>query len=308
MLVLLATALLATACSFRPIPLVAQAGTTIVVPFAGEALHGAYVGYESELTRRRGLYDDQRGGLEFALVDDPAAPSSTHTLVTRLVTRVQPDPATAAAIANGRTLHDFAQILALVDVPASVPAGDFHLSVRRKRRISASGQVEWLAAMPQNHPKLRVLPPERDASGAPVERFTPLEAIVAGRPFGDAESDALGLYPLPKLVIGLGAIDVAAASLEVVFPPQKLVVRSVFEEQHPGRGSLVRWHLVAPDTLRIQLLDPDARVLALAIAFEPLDPFGVGRVEPQDFEVRAVRLYDTRGAWIPGGAGLGQIR
>lgn len=309
MLVLLALALLLAACSFRPIPLVAQAGTTIVVPLAGEALHGAYVGYESEVTRTRGLYDDQRGGLEFALVDDLAAPTRSHALLTRLVTRVQPDPATPAAIANGRTLHDFTQILALVDVPVSVPSGDFYLSVRRKRRSAAQGGVdEPLPALPPQLSRLRVLPAERDASGAPVARFTPLEAIVAGRPFGDAESDALGVYPLPKVLVELGALDIAAASLELGFPPAKLVVRSVFEEQHSGRGSVVRWHLVGPDTLRIQLVDPDASVRSLAVAFEPLDPFGVGRVEPADFQVRSTRLYDERGAWTPGGAAVGGIR
>jgi hypothetical protein len=309
MLALLAVALLSTACSFRPIPLVAQAGTTIVLPLAGEALHGAYVGYESEVTRRRGLYDDQRGGLEFALVDDLAAPAYSHALVTRLVTRVQPDPATPAAIANGATLHDFTQILALVDVPVDVPPGDFYVSIRRRRRGSASGGAdELLPAMAPSFTRLRVLPSERDGSGAPVARFTPLEAIVAGRPFGNAESDALGLYPLPKVVVQLGALDVAAASLEVVFPPAKLAVRSVFEEQHPGRGSVVRWQLVASDTLRIQLIDPDASVRALAIAFEPLDPFGVGRAQPADFQVRSARLYDERGAWIPGGAAVTELR
>ncbi len=309
MLVLVAAALLATACSFRPIPLVAQAGTTIVLPLAGETLLGGYVGYESELTRRHGVYDDQRGGLEFVLVDDLAAPASPHALVTRLVTRVQPDPATRAAIADGRTLHDFTQILALVDIPVSVPGGDYYVSIRRTRRSSASGGPgEALSPLPTQPTALRVLPAERDGGGAPVARFTPLEAIVAGRPFGDAERDALGLYPLPKVVVELGALDVAAASLEIGLPPAKLAVRSVFEEQHTGRGSIVRWRLADPGTLRIELVDPGRSARALAIAFELLDPFGVGRVEPADFAVRSVRLYDERGAWIPGGAAVGEVR
>jgi hypothetical protein len=300
----------AAACTFRPVPLVAQAGTTILVPVAGEALQGRWIGYESDASRAAGIHDDQRGGIVISLVDDPIAPAQEHLLVTRLVTRAVPDPATFAALGNGRDLHGLAQVVAVVDIPETTPAGDYVLVVRRLRRVAATGaEEEELQSIVQSFPALRVLPAEPDpTTGAPRARFTPAEALFAGRPFADAADQLYKLFPFPKAVLDLGTPGVAAATVELGFPPAKLSVLSVFEEGHAGQGSVVRWSEPAPGELRIDLVDPDASVPALGIAFEPLDPFASGRATVADFQVTRVRAYDRSGRSLESGAAVTEIR
>jgi hypothetical protein len=309
-LVGLVLSLAAAACTFRPVPLVAQAGTTIVVPVAGEAMQGRWIGYESDTSRAAGIHDDQRGGIVFVLVDDALAPTVEHELVTRFVTRAVPDPATFAALGNGRDMMDLAQVVAVVDVPATTPPGDYVLVLRRVRRVAATGTAEEeLPSIVQSFPSLRVLPVDVDpTSGEPRTRFTPVEALFAGRPFGSAADELYKLFPFPKAVLELGTPGAAAVSVEVDFPPDKLSVLSVVEEGHAGQGSIVRWSEPATGRLRIELVDPDAGVPALAIAFEPLDPFGSGRPEVADFRVTRMRAYDRGGRALAIGAAVTEIR
>ncbi len=307
-LLAISLAFAAAGCTFRPIPLVAQAGTTIVVPVAGEALQGRWIGYESDASRAAGIHDDQRGGIVFHLVD-PSAPEVEHPLVTRLVTRAVPDPATFAALGDGLGLFDLAQVVAVVDVPATTPPGDYVLVVRRVRRATPDGSTEEeLPSIEQSHPALRVLPAEVDAAGVPRARFTPAEALVAGVSFGHPATELYKLCPFPKAVLAFAPRGLAAASIDVAFPVQKLSVLAVFEDSHGGRGSIVRWSEPVAGELRIELVDPDASVPALAIVFEPLDPFGSGRPEVADFQLTRLRAYDRDGRALATDATITEIR
>lgn len=301
------------ACSFKPIPIVARAGTTIVVPLAGEALSGSLVGYGSEVTRARGIHDDQRGELRFVLVDDSRAPAELHPLVTRLVTRVHADPASLAAMAGGiGGAEEWAQILALVDIPATTPSGTYTLEVRRERRLDAAGtQREALPVVPGSGHRLTVLPAELDpVTGSPLERFTPAEGYYGPQPAGNASAELIKLYPWPKLTIRLpAATPPLAARLHVAYPTARVEVLAVFADRGAGRAALVTWRDSDPrGELRIDVVNPLGAAVDLGVAFRPLDALLSGPVEAREFRILRHRLYAANGRVRRDAPMLGEIR
>jgi len=278
------------ACSGPVLPGAVQAGGTVALPLAGEATQGALAGYGSEVLAAAGGSDAVRGRLHFSL-RDPAS-GIRHDLVTRLVTRAWPDPASEAAltgrVAEGLEAVGLAQILALVDVPDTVPPGRYEVEVRRER-TGGSGAPESLPAPVYGLP-LEVLPARvGPTTGAP----TPLRAWV-GAFSQDVAREAAGLVPLPKLVLSLPDPPPHAAEIVLRYPPERIRPRTVLEEQHTGRASIV-WLQDDPGAGRItlSLVDPTAGVRALALVFEAAASVPLA---PDDFEVVESRLYDAEGA------------
>jgi hypothetical protein len=291
-------AALALGCGARPLPLSAQAGSSIGIALAGEVSAGDSVGYGGELLRTRGRYDDQRGELVFLLREDGSGVE--RELQTRIVTRVWPDPASEIGMANQVDAvsagFGISQLLAILDIPASVPPGIYDLNVRRRRRDD-SGASEALPAILYGQ-RFTVLPPRvGGVDGAP----TP-SASYAGAFGSDVSAQLANLVPLPKVVLSLPSPLPHAAHLVVAYPAAKITPRAVFEEQHLGRGSIVAWtDDPAAGRVSVDFVDPAASVKALALVFEPKAPLSAGRIALSEISIPASVLYDGQGA-VRGGS------
>lgn len=292
------------ACSSQPVPLAVQAGASFALAVGGDASGG--IGYGGAWLSAIGRFDDQRGELAFVLI---APGGAEHPLVTQLVTRFAPDPASDGGIANevgdglfsGVGIHE---AVAIVDVPASTPPGVYRMEIRRRRRVGTS-QWESLPGVDYAQ-SLTVLPAlVGGVRGAPTPPNGYAGAL--GAPLGPRLA---ALHPHPKVLLALPASPrPSAAHLVVSYPSARIRVRAVFEEQHGGRSSIVAWSDdPSAGRLTIDLADPLASVSALAVAFELRDPLGRGRAEPSDFAVVQGVLYDPQGAIRPGTVSIGPIR
>jgi hypothetical protein len=300
---MLGAALLAVGCTSEPIPLSAQAGSTITIALVGEDTWGEGVGYVSPYFPS----EVQRGETVFQLVDDAfgANPTVYKELKTRYVTRCYADP--AADVSTFLTGEPLVQIMALVDIPSDTNPGTYMLRYRRRRQ-TPSGEMEYLTPyVPETPTLLHVLPRFIPGIDNFVDPGTGPRTI-EGRPtpalgyFGtsveDISSSLYSYVPNPKVLITFSpAWDLpAAAHLEVTYPPDRVEIVTAFEEQHPGRGSLVRWSDSNPrGRITIDLVDPDASVHRLAIAFRLADFGAAGPVDVSDFQVVSHTFYRPDG-------------
>lgn len=292
--------ILTLACGSHPVGLSAQAGSTIGLAVAGEATEGTTLGYGAS-SGAVPIYDDQRGELVFVLKNPGTG--AEYSLDTRLVTRVYPDPASDAGIANQVDAvaagFGLAQPLALADVPASTPPATYDLLVRRRLRTSPG---TWQTNLPHpNDPvrRLSVLP--ASVSGI-VGASTPFNALAGLAEFPVA-AYLPKMYPHPKItMLFTGPTAPSAAHVVLTYPAEKMTVKTVFEEQHLGRTSIVSFtDEPASGRITIDLADPAASVRQLALAFELTDPFGAGRVADAEFNIDpATKLYDANGALLTG--------
>ena len=290
---LVVVAAFALGCGARPLPLSVQAGASVGIALSGEAAAGEAAGYGGDLLAQQGRHDDQRGRLVFVL-RDPAS-GIQHELATRIVTRALPDPASEIGIDNEVDATypglGISQILAIVDVPASVPPGTYDVNVRRRRRTD-SGGTEELPAIVYGQ-RLTVLPA---SIGGATGAVTPASAYAGV--FGlDVSQQLARLVPLPKVVLSLPEAAPHAAHLVIAYPREKITPRAVFEEQHLGRGSIVAWS-DDPESGRVTVdfVDPEASVRSLALAFEPKVPLSAGRIALAEITIETSVLYDGDGA------------
>lgn len=314
---LLLFVLVAVACSGRPVPLSAQAGSTIAIPIGGEAAENGRLGYGGQVlaTSDPPQYDDQRGELVIVL-QDPADSTRQYQLVTRAVINAYPDPGSPAGIANTIAASEdtpsvqISQALAIVDIPSPTDAppgptpGPYNILVSRRVRSSAAEPPEYQPLTPSplysgmNY-QLTILP----GTGTP----TPLRGGTFGIEF-DALSGIRSLYPYPRIPLRLpsaGGAPPSAAHMVVSYPPAKISVKSVFETLHLGRGSMVSFaDDPASGMLTIDLIngDPLSATRDLSIAFELENPFGSGstggRATLADFTVQTLAIYDANGALV----------
>ena len=301
----LAAAAIVLGCGARPLPLSVQAGSSVWIMLAGEVMAGETVGYGGDLLAARGRYDDQRGQLVFVLRDPSSG--AEHELATRIVTRAWPDPASEIGIANqidaAYSGLGIVQLLAILDVPASVPPGSYDVNVRRRRRTDTGGS-ENLPAIVYGQ-RLTVLPA---SVGGVAGAQTPASAY-AGL-FGiDVSKQLASLVPLPKVVLSLPVSPPHAAHLVIAYPRTKVTPRAVFEEQHLGRGSIVAWtDDPASGRVTVDFVDPGASVKQLALAFEPKASLSAGRIALSEITVESSTLYDREGAVRSGAVTATAIR
>jgi len=301
----LATAAIVLGCGARPLPLSVQAGSSVGILLAGEVAAGETAGYGGDLLAARGRYDDQRGQLVFALRDPSTG--AEHEIATRIVTRVWPDPASEIGITNQVDAAypglGIAQLLAILDVPASVPPGSYDMSVRRWRRTDTGGS-ENLPAIVYGQ-RLTVLPAN---IGGVAGAQTPASGYTGA--FGiDVSKQLASLVPLPKVVLSLPVSPPHAAHLVIAYPRTKIKPRAVFEEQHLGRGSIVAWSDdSANGRVTLDFVDPGASVKQLALAFEPKAPLSAGRIALSEITVESSTLYDREGAVRSGAVTATAIR
>ncbi len=286
---LLPAIVVTSACSYEPIPLSAAPGSTIALPLHAEVvldLQGNPAGYEGEIYRQHGQFDDQRGELVFTLSNGTDA----FEMTTRMVTRLQPDPASRAGIENDASGHSvlqfvgISQVMAVLDVPAAATPGLYEIQVTRRRRDPAGGY--------------ETLPGEIGYPGQLQVLDVPPEPPTSGEIAGDS-SPVARLYPHPKLVFELPTAPLPSAARIELSYPEGITPLTAFEEQHLGRGSIVRWNDDALNrTVTIHLVDPDATVSQLAVAFElPAGPLDAAELpSASDFAVLTESYYDGDGA------------
>lgn len=295
-----------SACGSRPVPMAAQAGSTIAIAIGSELLEGVNIGYGGSALAAEGTHDDQRGELVFQLID-PSTSALIATMETVLVTRSMADPASEIGITNDSSLvpginAGITQVVAIARIPETVAAGTYELLMRRKDRTGALFDDLPHSESPINDVGLLTVLP-----GGPAAS-TPMLGVV---PVGDfpleidlAQAQAFGrAYPHPKLVVTFGGTTPPRAAHFVLrYPSSKIAeVRSVFEEQHFGRNSIV---LFTDDpqqgTVTIDFADPAGTgVRSLAAALELEVPFAAP-LELADFTLENVSLYDASGALMAG--------
>jgi hypothetical protein len=293
----------AGACASEPIPLSAQAGSTIAIALAGEDMFSPALGYA-------GPYyplDDPRGEVLLRLVDGAAGEAVEIPLLTRYVTRVYADPASEAGLPSSRAPGGLGQTLALLDIPGSAPPGRYRLRLSRR---DAQGDETSLPPTPAS---LTVLPsaipdiPDLTDGGAlRAVLGTPTPAVGYFATASQDVSRSLALYvPNPKVVIRILPASLeppAGARLAVEYPAEKVEMLAAFEDQHLGRGSIVRWRDSDPrGRIDVSLVDPDRSVSELALVFRPLPPSG-RRVEAREFRVVGSTFYLADGSVSEGHA------
>ena len=305
-LLLLVTMMWTLGCGSKPTPLAALPGATITLSVGGDDNPGfsplrGPLGYGSRVYDSSFGPDLQRGELEVRLLDGSA---EGFPLVTRLVLRVYPDPASETGIAETAPhplwapAIGIAQTIAVIDIPADAPPSvqPYRLQVRTVRRDPQGNVVAVLNDMTHRDQRLTILDPARcGVLGEP----TPNDALMLSQYSEDATPFLSSLVPHAKLLVDLHpGVHVgtpgnpAAAHLELVYP-SGVSIRSVFEDRRLGRGSLVSWR-DDPVTRRLvaELVAPKETVRYLAIVFE-----STSTVAPSDFSVDAATgtLYDRDG-------------
>jgi len=281
-------------------------------------MSGESIGYGGALLAANGQYDDQRGELVFVL-KDTTNPALQYTLSTQAVVNAYPDPASAAGIGNfvPNSLNfnaGLSQVLAIVNIPLPTasppgpPPGTYEVVVSRRKRTSAASPPQYEALLPApvySMGAYRLTIASGTGTPTPFSTYGFLGEV-------DTSAGIRSLYPYPKLVLTLPALSgsaiPAAAHLVISYPAAKLAIKSVFEEQHLGRGSVVTWSAnTSAGTVTIDLVnaDPTNAAASLGVAFDLSNPFGSGatggRATTADFTVTAASLYDANGALASAG-------
>jgi|GEM_PF-5566536 len=266
---LIVGAALVLACSGRPVPLVARAGTTIGLAIGPETQIG---GADAGLAFGTNVVSDrQRGFLVFELRQGSTV---VATLPTRFVTRVVPDPASEAGLTglvpanNGVPLAmPLAQALAMVDIPRTVPTGTYRIYVARSSAPSGS---PISGPNPADSPlyEIEILGPQSN------DRFTPFDHDEFLEVFAATPEQLQSITPKPKLLLNLpnGQTGLpAAATLEIQFDGTRVDVRGAVMNVPARSGALLTTSLVASNRARVHYVNPLADGQQLALVFEVLD-------------------------------------
>lgn len=294
---------LSAACNSNPIPLIAVQGTSFVLP-VGSSGSAVEMPFGSELSTGS-RPDKQRGDLVVGLcpVAQPDCPSPQY-LVTRYVTSVMPGPASPAAILAPTTSAVYGmqpvfspQMLVVVDIPDSVAPSEYSVNVRKRAYGSSPGQNEtYLSDI--NPGTIRVVARPAGVPAAP----NPAETRLGTGTFGIGQ-DLVNMVPYPTVVVRLkdslqadSFFYPAAAEFEVTYPVN-ITIKGVYEEGHPGRGSIVLMNdNPATRTLRISLVDPKRCTPSVRVAYD-WTAARTTPVVPADFSVveANTRTYDLAG-------------
>jgi hypothetical protein len=251
-----------TGCTSDAISQRAEPGSTVVFLIGGKFGREISVGYAGTADMESaGRWDPQRGGLIFEWLDErcPLSPFPPHPtacrLRSRLVSRLNPDPASDAGMKNyldsafGMHTGSLSQVVALVDIPRTTlewdphrqgdpfPVGGGKKSVRIVRfNWDPDGQAKYQSLLSGHYPiQLEVI----EAIGDGVETpFYPWSTVMS----------RVELVPHPKMVFyvtGGRSYRSLPPALHAEFsiPANRVDVLDVFEVGIPGHHSMVTWRL-----------------------------------------------------------------
>jgi len=301
-------------CQGQPIPLTVAAGSTMLLPVSTGA-YGSLIADSASPSRT----DHQRGDLVVVICpasfNDTTCTRSGTTrfyLTTRYVASVWPDPASPAGIRgylnfyggalSGTGAPLAAQELAILEVPANVSPtnAEYYVSVRSRPHGSPQGQGETLA---EDQPRrtIRVAPPAAAGFGFSDPTLIHAYAFGAGLDIGVTQ-DLQDLIPYPSVVVKLNLennplLFPAAGEIEVGYVSSLVRIKSVYEDRHLGRRSIVEWTDNGAGTLKILFIDPRRCTTSLRIAYDLVNGAQSGPVSLSAFSVNAAgsRSFDLDG-------------
>lgn len=297
----IAVLLLALAgCQGQPVPLTAQAGSSVLIPLNFDAGTVNDVGFGgSDFT------DYQRGKLVYRL-DGP----SGFALTTRATSLALAYPGTTAGKGGSAPTT---QIVSLVDIPASADPnylGTHTLYVQHVYTDPATGTVKT-AAGPGYSGEITILPAQISVplpgggTQTVVGQPTPIASCVPGGncapgSFQDQTANLPLLIPKPELRVTLST-SVWAADLSVTYPPSVISVLDGFETPF-GRVTHLATVWMQDDAsaghLEVHAVASTAAFSLLSISFDLND--GASQIlDPSTVGVSVVKAWDQNGALIP---------
>ncbi|HVN38212.1 MAG TPA: hypothetical protein VMW19_08595 [Myxococcota bacterium] len=276
----------ALACTMNPLPLSAQAGSTILVPIEFQQATLGFGGTQ--------LADPQRGVLVYSLDSPPGR--NVFELQTRFTLLAEHDPRSANArdaVTSGR-----APAISVVDIPANAPVGRHSLFVVRR---DATGDHpvyddQNLASLPIL--SIEILPQTLGSiagQSSPIDVWDPMAGA-----FVSKTSKIEELAPQPMLEISFdegstGPRHLHAVELLVGYPESVINVTRVLPPDGLRNASL--WfRSIAPGVIRVEAAagDPFDRI---RLAFQ-LDSPGT-TLDPNDVVVLISKKGDRNGADLP---------
>jgi hypothetical protein len=267
------------ACTGHPVPLSAQAGSTILIPLRG-VTDGTIIGYGGSL-----VTDYQRGELVFRL-DGPTGPE----LITRGTSVVAAAQTTRGA--RQGTIAGSLQVVAMVDIPADAPEGTHTLHVSR-RRIEAGSPVEY--SFPAYPAEIQILPNEVTAGSETVIGMeTPLEAYVFG--WTDESHVLPEVTPDPQLRFAISPA-VFALEMTVTYPASVANVIDVVEPALARANNLasVWFSEPVPGTVHIKAVAQTLQFNRVALVFA-LDDGAAAILDPNAVTVTIDKAFNQSGA------------
>jgi len=282
-------------CMGAPVPLSAQAGSTITIPLGSpNVLPGVgYGGTEAP--------DPQRGSFVYRL-ETPSGPFALVTRASGLAT-----PHSQAPLARGRPLFlqvDPSQVVSIVDIPADAPLGTYDVSVTREFVDPVTFETQSEAI---DYPfQLSILPNTvevlRDDGSTEVlaAEFNEFESF-NGSGFNNLSD--LGFVPFaipdPAFRVSFDRTDIWAAELHVSYPANVINVTDVFEtttERVEGRA--IAWRQDdGTGTLILSATSVSTALTGLSVVFVLDDPSSA-ILNPADLTVTVMKAWNKDGSQI----------
>jgi hypothetical protein len=272
-------------CSGQPVPLSAQAGSTISIPVM-TGLTTSVIGYGGTQ-----VTDYQRGALVFRL-DGPTG----MELVTRGTSLVYASP---TSLAGRGAISGPSQVMSVIDLPANAPVGTHSLYVTR-RRIESGVPVEY--TFPGYPGQVQILPNQLTVplggggnqiiTGTP----TPFQAFLGG--WVDVSTNVPFVIPDPELRVALST-GVWAVEMTIVYPASVISVTDVLEPPGISVDHLARvWRVEAnpgnPGTLNVKAVAGAQGFSRLSLVFVLQN--GASQIlDPNATTVTITKAYDQNG-------------
>jgi hypothetical protein len=285
------SAVLSAACQGRPVPLSAQAGSTITIPLTTGNDPSTLIG-----SGGTAVTDYQRGTLVFRLDS-----FTGQELVTRGTSVVAASPNSLAA--RGGTLAGPLQVVALVDIPASAPVGLHNLTLKR-RRIESGVPVEYDFPATYNGqiqilPNQLTVPLPGGGSSTITGSPTPFEAYFGA--WADITTQIQKVAPDPELRLSLNQ-GVWALEMTVSYAPSVMSVLDVIEPPTSAMNHLATvWYGEAnpqsPGTLLVKAVAGSGAFSELSLVFSLVNG-STAILDPNAPTVTITKAYDQNGAAV----------
>jgi hypothetical protein len=284
-------AMVLSGCAGIPVPTRAIAGTTVGFAVAtDDPTFGGAMAYGSSI-----YPDPQRGvlGIRFA------KSGTTLTVPAKMVTRVSADKATPVALTGSMStpISGFPsssaldQVLALVDIPHTLPAGTYTITVRRYKTSTDMSDSNLVDQGPIDSPlwtnSIVVF------AGDGADHFTPFTAGVGAASGSLTASQVQQVTPLPELLLQLPA-NTAAATIDITYPDAKMDIVGAYYYRLGTHTTFVSTEVVDTNTVRIHAIDPLAQGYFLSLVFKNTQT-GYNPIAVGEFFDDAAAFYDGDG-------------
>jgi hypothetical protein len=278
-------------CAGVPVPTRAVAGTTFGLAVGpDDSTFGRNFGFGSATYQ-----DPQRGVLAVRFVKS----GTDVTVAAKVVTRVVADPATPIAISGSvSTPHPsfpsvlaLGQVLALVDIPKTLPEGLYSITVRRYKTASDLSAGNLIDEGPFDSPlwsnSIYV------QAGDGVDHFTPFNGSWATITTTLQPQHVQQVAPLPELILWMPS-DVAAATIDITYPDAKMDVWGAYFYRLGTQTAFVQTENVDSNTVRIHVVDPLVQGFLVSLVFKNTQT-GYSPILLSEFSYDGGSYYDADG-------------